>query len=98
MNYSGIVPMKEFERDVEEAIRDLDPQVVARVRYNIGEDWTGEPLLRFRIILRDSANTLANFHEVANSIRDAMRQRVQPVEKWGIPASFSFRLESEQKV
>ena len=40
---------------VELARQALAPDVV-RIRFNVGEDWTGDPALFFRVVLTDKAS------------------------------------------
>jgi hypothetical protein len=97
MQIYGIIPTEEFHRVVDDAISQLDPQVVARVRYNVGTDHVDEPLLRVRIILRDEVFSLETLHDVASGVRTALKDRIRSMERWGLRVSFSFRTESEQK-
>lgn len=87
----------EVEKAVDQVIKTLGPEVV-RVRYNIGEDWTGDPALYFRVVLADSAidlRNLANVSEVTNRVSAAFEQ-LKPLENWGLFPHFRFRTKSEQ--
>ena len=52
---TGFINTTEVEKAVDEFLKTLGPEVV-RVRYNIGEDWMGDPALYFRVVLSDSVS------------------------------------------
>ena len=88
----------EVEKAVDQVIKTLGPEVV-RVRYNIGEDWTGDPGLFFRVVLADSAVDLKNhpqLFEVTERIKRAFWNQAHPLENWGLFPYFNFRTKSEQ--
>lgn len=88
----------EVEKAVDSFLKTLGPEVV-RVRYNIGEDWMGDPALYFRVILADSAVDLKNLDKVgkvAEGIRRPFFDKLQPLENWGLFPHINFRTESEQ--
>ncbi len=86
----------EVERAVDAFIKTLGPEVV-RVRYNIGEDWTGDPALYLRIILADSvASNRDTLFKAAQRVRLAFREQLRPQELWGLFPHTSFRSKSEQ--
>ncbi len=89
----------EVANAVDEVIKTLGPEVV-RVRYNIGEDWTGDPALYFRVVLADSAVDLRDLESVGRvteRIRRAFWDQVHPLENWGLFPHFNFRTNSEQE-
>jgi hypothetical protein len=73
----------------------LHPAVV-RLRYTLGNDWTGDPAVFFRIILSDDASQRDRLLNAANGISAAIVQRIEPLEQWGVLPYFSFRSQSEQ--
>ena len=86
----------EVEKAVDAFIQTLGPEVV-RVRYNIGEDWTGDPALYFRIVLSDeSAVDAKTFNATAERIRDSFFDQLQALERWGLFPHVSFRSNAEQ--
>lgn len=72
------------------------PQQVVRVRYNFGDDSTGEPAVFFGILLSDSASRRDQLRNVANQVETAIYRRVEPLEQWGVLPCFSYRSQSEQ--
>ncbi len=86
----------EVEKAVDAFIKTLGPEVV-RVRYNIGEDWTGEPVLYFRVVLADSVSADRNtFVQTAQRIRGALFEQLKPLENWGLFPHANFRSNAEQ--
>lgn len=85
----------EVDKAVEEFIKTLGPEVV-RIRYNIGEDWTGVPALYFRVVLADevSADPTA-FSDTARRVESALRERLQPQQRWGLFPHTNFRPKSD---
>ncbi len=80
---------------VDDAMRKLGPEAV-RVRYNIGEDWSGDPAIFFRIVLSDAASTEETLADVSGNIATILFDEIRPHENWGLLPYFSFRGESEQ--
>ncbi len=86
----------EVEKAVDAFIKTLGPEVV-RVRYNIGEDWEGDPALYFRIVLSDSVSAdMKTFVQTAQQIRSALFEQLKPLEKWGLFPHANFRTNAEQ--
>lgn len=88
----------EVEQAIDTFIKSLGPEVV-RVRYNVGDDWTGEPALYFRVVLADSAATdRKTFFESAERVRRALREQLRPLEHWGLFPHASFRSKADDKI
>jgi hypothetical protein len=51
---SAVTKQSEIQAAVDEVERSLAPDVV-RIRYDIGEDWSGQWAIFFRIVLSDEA-------------------------------------------
>ncbi|MEZ5401806.1 MAG: hypothetical protein R2729_19185 [Bryobacteraceae bacterium] len=68
---------------------------VARIRYELGEDWSGGGAVFFRVLLKDSASKRSHLREVARRVVSKISSEVQPGEL-GLQAYFNFRSESEQ--
>lgn len=68
---------------------------VVRIRYDVGQDWSGEEALFVRVLLRDSATQRPRLREVAERIRETVYSEVNPRDL-GLPVYFNFRGESEQ--
>ncbi len=81
---------------VAEAMKDLSPWVKL-IRYDIGEDWTGQPGIFFRVLLSDEACKPKNRREIVPRVVDNISDRLDPSEL-GLFPYFNFRSESEQAV
>ena len=85
----------EVDKAVEEFLKTLGPEVV-RVRYNIGEDWTGDPALYFRVVLSDEVSVeMRTFLQAARRIREALFEQLKPLERWGLFPHANFRPKSD---
>jgi hypothetical protein len=92
---SPYVYQQEITDAVEKVSAEFDSDVV-RIRYNFGEDWTGDEAIFFRIVLKDSSTTKEKLGPVARRIRDALDIATKPWDK-GLLTYCNFRSESEQK-
>ena len=84
----------QIEAGVQRAAQALAPDVVS-IRYSLGEDWTGDPSVFFRIVLSDEASRVEHLGERAECIESKIRNDVRP-EELGLNYYFNFRSESEQ--
>jgi hypothetical protein len=92
----ALVQQSQFESAVSEVEKTFRPQVV-RVRYDLGDDSTGEPAVFFRILLSDDAASRRDqLWDVTNRVSTEIVQRIEPLEQWGVLPYFSFRSEAEQ--
>lgn len=73
----------------------LGPDVV-RLRYTLGQDWTGELAIFFRIVLSDRASRRDQLRNSTSQIETAIVQHLQPLEQWGVLPYFNYRSQSEQ--
>jgi hypothetical protein len=62
----------------------------------LGNDWSGAPAVFFMVILADSASRRDRLLTITNRVSQAIVQRVQPLEQWGVLPYFNFRSQSEQ--
>jgi hypothetical protein len=85
----------QFSAAVAEVERQLQPRVV-RIRYTLGNDWTGDPAVFFRITLPDEATERDRLLSTANDVSSTLVRRVEPLEEWGVLPYFSYRSQSEQ--
>ena len=92
----GLVQQDQLEKAIEDAIRKLPKKDVVRVRYSMGEDWTGDPSIYFRIVLTDAASREKRLAEVVDRISTTIFEELRPLENWGLLPYFSFRSKSEQ--
>jgi hypothetical protein len=96
MIYTGFINETEVAKAVDQFIRTLGPEVV-RVRYNIGEDWSGDTALYFRVVLADSvAVDRKTFVDTAARVRASFFEQLQPLENWGLFPYVNFRSNAEQ--
>ena len=92
---SSFVNQDTIAHRVADATAKLPPDVV-RIRYNLGQDWSGESAVFFRVLIKDSSGNMPRLSEVARDVRDTMYREVRPYEL-GLQAYFNFRGESEQE-
>jgi len=67
---------------------------VVRIRFNLGEDWTGDPAVYIRVVLTDAASKEEYLYDVAQRVRREVRNEIK-VEEIGLHPYFSFRSQSE---
>ena len=68
---------------------------VVRIRFHVGEDWTGDPAIFLRILLKDNATTDDRRPEVTRRVEVALLEKLKPRDM-GLIAFSDFRGESEQ--
>jgi hypothetical protein len=90
----GLADRLEIEAGVQRATQTLAPTVV-RIRYDFGEDWTGDPSIFFRIVLADEAAKKTKLSDMAQTISLTLMREVKTDEQ-GLHAYFNFRSLSEQ--
>jgi hypothetical protein len=73
----------------------LHPNVV-RIRHTLGNDWSGEPAVFFRIILSDSASARDQLLNVTNRVSAAIVQQIEQLEQWDVLPYFNFLCKSQQ--
>lgn len=93
-----IVRQEELDREVEKCVAKLPADEVVRVRYSLGEDWSGDAAIYFRIVLTDEASREERLGDVTHGIRQTIDGELQPYQNWGLLPYFSFRSASEQAV
>ncbi len=82
------------EQQIQDIAREFAPDVV-RVRVNYGEDWEGEPLVAFHVILSDNASVREKLRVVAQRVRSRFSDELGLWQSVYTPV-FRFRSESEQ--
>jgi len=84
---------------LDQAINDLrstlGPDVVS-LRYTLGQDWSGEPAIFFRIVLSDRASRREQLQNATSQIENVVVRSLEPLEQWGVLPYFSYRSPSEQ--
>ena len=91
----ALVQPEQFASAVSEAERMLGSGVV-RVRYKLGNDWTGDPAVFFRVLLSDAASPRDQLRKVASHVETEIVRQVEPLEQWGVYPYFNYRSQSEQ--
>ena len=91
--HSAFVHQGRIKSAVAKAARALAPDVV-RIRYSIGEDWSGAQAVFFRVVLSDRASQ-SHLREVSQRVSSKVLAEVKPFEL-GLEAYFNFRSASEQ--
>ena len=88
------VHQTEIAAAVELAEQELAPDVV-RIRFNLGEDWSGDPAVFFRVVLSDDASRMGRLREMGRRVQRVLAERARP-EELGLLAYFNYRNVSEQ--
>jgi len=91
----GVAQQGDLDASVRAAVDALGPDVI-RVKYTLGQDWSGEYAIFFRIVLSDRASKRDRLLPVTKRITHQIVQRLEPVEQWGLVPYFDFRSQSEQ--
>ena len=87
------------QAQVDDVVTELKPMLgsdVVTLPYTLGQDWSGEPAIFFRVVLSERASRRNQLRSSTNQIENAIMQRLQPLEEWGVLPYFSFRSLSEQ--
>jgi len=91
---SAVTKQSEIEAAIHEVERNLAPDVV-RIRYEIGEDWSGQWAIFFRIVLTDEA-ARHRLREVADKVVWGLARQLD-FPAMGVWAYHNFRSVSEQE-
>jgi hypothetical protein len=91
----GFARPEALDASVQDAIAELGPDVI-RVRYSPGEDWTCDPSIFFRVVLSDRSTRNDRLLRTIQRVSSHIRERLEPVEEWGLLAYFDYRSKSEQ--
>jgi hypothetical protein len=87
------------QAQLDEAVGNLKPALgsdVVTLRYTLGQDWSGEPAIFFRVVLSERASQRDQLWRSTSQIENAIMRRLQPLEEWGVLPYFSFRSMAEQ--
>src|SRR5712672_3048101 len=79
---------------ITEVVRLLSPAVI-RIRYDIGEDWSGDSAIFFRVLLSDEATRENSLRDISKKVERELSERLD-VQSMGMFAYFNFRSQSEQ--
>lgn len=90
---SGLVNQRKITSAVERAAKALSADVV-RIRFDLEDDWTGNPSLFFKIVITDQASRPEKLREVSQRVTRKIMNEAK-VDQTGLLAYFSFRSQSE---
>jgi hypothetical protein len=68
---------------------------VQHIRWEFGQDWSGDWALFFRVVLSDAAVRGRHARKITEQVKRNLLERVRP-QDLGLLAYFSFRGQSEQ--
>lgn len=91
---SEFVHQERIESAVAKASQALAPDVI-RIRYNLGQDWSGSAAVFFRIVLSDDASRRERLRVKAQEVASTIFNQVRP-DELGLQAYFNYRSASEQ--
>ncbi|SPF50066.1 hypothetical protein SBA4_4250003 [Candidatus Sulfopaludibacter sp. SbA4] len=89
-----------YEREFAEAVKKVEQELgdkVIRIRYSLDYDSTGDPAVKFRIVMPDSSLTKDKLLEATQHVSWVIERELKPEETWGVYPYFNFRAESEQE-
>jgi len=92
---SAITKQAEINEAIAGVVQQLKPDVV-HIRYDLGEDWSGDWAIFFRVVLSDEASQ-NRLREVAAQVVSRLAQRLD-FSALGVFPYHNFRSESEQAV
>jgi hypothetical protein len=90
---SAVTKQSEIEAAIEHVAHALAPDVV-RIRYDIGEDWSGQWAIFFKIVLSDEA-ARHRLRDVATNVVWGLAERLD-FSGMGVSPYHNFRSVSEQ--
>ena len=86
----------EFADAVERVERKLGDKVI-RIRHTLDYDSTGDPAVKFRVVMPDSSLEKGKLLESTRIVSNVIQQELNPHEQWGVYPYFRFRSQSEQQ-
>ena len=90
---SAVTKQGEIETAIQNVVRSLHPDV-ERIRYEIGEDWSGQWAIFFRIVLSDDA-ARRRLRDAATKVVSGLSQQLD-FPGMGVFPYHNFRSVSEQ--
>ena len=87
------------------SVEQMFPEDIEHIRYTVKEDWTGDPSIFFRILLKDKGDVIAqtarhrddSFRAVFAFTKRIENELRAAVDDLHLPVYFDFRLVSEQR-
>src|SRR5258708_2149495 len=93
---AALMKQPQINAAVTDVSSELSPSV-RKIRYEIGEDWTGQEAIFFRVLLSDDASKPGNLRKIAPRVVWRMSDRLD-LPSLGLFPYFDFRSEAEQAV
>jgi hypothetical protein len=90
---SAVSKQAEIDEAIQQVEKALGPDVV-RIRYEIGEDWSGQWAIFFRVVLTDDA-ARHRLRDIATKVRWGLANQLD-FPGMGVSAYHNFRSVSEQ--
>ena len=90
-----IAPSKDLEKQVRE-IEKMFPCEVVGIRYSLGDDWSGDPGIFFKVLLTDAVSRREVIGDIAHRVKWALNDIVFPDSPDYYPY-VNYRSESEQQ-
>jgi len=95
MNFpAAIAKQPQINAEITEVVRLLAPDIV-HIRYDIGQDWSGDWSIFFRVLLSDEASRENNLRRVTKQVVGKISERLD-FSGLGLIPYFNFRSQSEQ--
>jgi hypothetical protein len=91
---SAVAKQSEIQAAIDEVERNLAPDVV-RIRYDVGEDWSGQWAIFFRVVLTDEA-ARGRLRDVATKVVWGLARQLD-FPAMGVFPYHNFRSISEQE-
>ena len=92
---SAVTKQAEIDAAISQVVADLSPDVV-RIRYDIGEDWSGQWAIFFRVVLSDDA-ARRRLRDAITNVVVGLAHRLD-FSSMGVFPYHNFRSVSEQAV
>jgi hypothetical protein len=93
MFHPAISRKKEIAQIVSEAEAELRPKV-ERIRWDLGQDWTGDWAIFLRVVLSDAVVRKRNWFKIAQQAEAHLREKL-PSDELGVIPYFNFRSQAE---
>lgn len=91
----GLVQQAELAKAIGE-IKPLLGSDVVSLSYKLGEDWSGDSSVFFRVVLSDQASDRSELLTATSRIASVVVEHLQPLEQWGLLPYFNYRSRAEQ--
>ena len=84
----------DLDQEIEKIKATLGPDVL-RLRYDLGEDWTGDSAIFFHIVISDEASRQDRLLISTRQVENTILQQLEPLQRWDVLPYFSYRSQSE---